>query len=119
MTLIKKIYKNSLIALVPVALLSAFFEWKKLPLSIVAGGLLGLANLKGLVWGIEGLFGSTRATGPMIIFSLIRLMILFFIIGMLLYLKLVNIIGILIGFTVIFTLVLVEGFKYAKNLPDK
>lgn len=117
--MIRKIYKTSLFVLIPIAIVSAFFEWKKLPVSIVTGGLLGLLNMKGLAWGVEGIFGSTKISGPMIAFSFIRLMLLMCIIVILIYYRLVNVLGILIGFTVIFTITLIEGFKYAKNLEDK
>ncbi len=119
MELIKKIYRKSIIALIPLAILSAFIEWKKLPISIIIGGLLGLANIKGLAWGVEGFFGQNKAGGPMVLFSMIRLTLLIIIIAILLYLKLVNIIGVLIGLTVIFTVLMIEGVKYARNLPDK
>ena len=115
MELIRKIYRSSLIALIPVALASALIEWKKLPVSILTGGILGLVNIKGLAWGVEGLLGSHKANTKMIFFSTSRLFILCLIITMLVYLKLVNIFGILIGFTVIFTMLIIEGLKYAKN----
>lgn len=119
MELIKKIYKHSIIVLIPLAVISAFIEWKKLPASILIGGILGLVNIKGLAWGIEGLFGSYKANTKMIFFSAFRLLLLFIIIALLVYLQLVNIFGILIGFTVIFTMLIIEGLKYAKNLPDE
>ncbi len=115
MDLIKKIYKKSFFALIPLALLSAFIEWKKLPVSIVIGGALGLANIKGLAWGVTGLMGSGRVTGRMIFFSMFRLFLLFAILSLLIYLRLVNVFGILAGFTVIFVLLMIEGLKYAKT----
>ena len=60
--------------------------------------------------------GTYRATGKMIFFSIFRLIFLFVIISVLVYLKLVNIFGILIGFTVIFTLLIIEGLKYAEKI---
>lgn len=117
--MIRKIYKSSLIALIPVVILSAFFEWKKLPVSILTGGVLGLLNMKGLAWGVEGIFGSAKISGPLIAFSFFRLMLLMCIIFILIYYQLVHILGILIGFTVIFMVTLIEGFKYAKNLENK
>lgn len=119
MELIKKIHRNSLIALIPVALLSALIEWKKLPVSILAGGILGLVNIRGLAWGVEGLLGTYKANSKMIFFSTFRLFALCLIIAMLVYLKLVNIFGILMGFTVIFTMLIIEGLKYAKNSSEK
>jgi hypothetical protein len=115
MDLIKRIYKKSVLVLIPLALLSALLDWKKLPLSIVIGGALGLANIKGLAWGVNGLIGTGRATGRMIFFSMFRLFLLFGILSLLVYLRIVNVFGILAGFTVIFALLMIEGLKYAKN----
>jgi hypothetical protein len=116
MDLIRRISKRAVFALVFCAVLSAFIEWKKLPVSIVIGGILGLANIRGLSWSVEGLLGTYRATGKMIFFSIFRLVILCIIIAALVSLRLVNIFGILIGFTVIFTLLIIEGLKYAEKM---
>lgn len=118
MDLTRKIFKKSVLILVPLALISALIEWKRLPAGILIGGALGFANIKGLAWGVEGLFGSYKATGKMIFFSMFRLFMLFTALSILVYLRLVNIFGILAGFTVIFALLIMEGLKYAKNLPD-
>ena len=115
MDLIRQIYKKALLVLFPLALLSAFVEWKRLPASILIGGIMGFANIKGLAWGVRGLLGSGRATGRMIIFSMFRLFLLFAVLSLLVYLRLVNVFGILAGFTVIFVLLMVEGLRYAKN----
>lgn len=118
MELIKRINKKSVFALVLLAIASSFFEWRKLPISIIIGGVLGLANLKGLSWSVEGLMGTRRPTGKMIFFSIFRLFLLFLIIAALVYLKLVNIFGILIGFTVIFVFLIIEGIKYAERIQN-
>ena len=115
MDLIKRIYKKSFLFLIPLALLSALIEWKKLPFSIIIGGALGFANIKGLAWGVRGLLGTGKATGRMVFFSMFRLFLLFGILSVLVYLKLVNVFGILAGFTVIFVLLMTEGLRYAKN----
>jgi len=115
MDLIRKIHKNSLILLFPLAAASAFLEWKKLPLSILIGGVLGLLNIKALAWGVQGLLGSYRPTAKMLFFSQFRLVILFLILILPAYLKLVNIPGIIAGFTVVFSVVIITGFKYSKE----
>ncbi|MEW6108560.1 MAG: hypothetical protein AB1632_05220 [Nitrospirota bacterium] len=119
MNLIKKIYKSSIFVLIPLALLSALIEWKKLPVSILIGGTLGLVNIRGLVWGIEGIFGATNLRGPMVLFTLFRLFLLFVIIIILLYLRLVNILGLMAGFTVVFTILMIEGLRSAKSPVGK
>jgi len=114
--MIKRIYKQSAIFLILSAALSAFVEWRKLPVSILIGGALGLANLKALAWGIGGLVGTgEQVSGKLIFLSLIRLFILSVILIILLWLKLISIAGIFIGFTAVLVLLMVEGFKSAKD----
>ncbi|HSB31289.1 MAG TPA: hypothetical protein VLD55_06770 [Candidatus Sulfobium mesophilum] len=119
MELIKRIYKKAFLVLIPLALLSALLEWKKLPLSVIVGGVLCLANIRGLEWGVTGLLGTGKATGRMIFFSMFRLFLLFAILSLLIYLRLVNVFGVLAGFTVIFALLLIEGLKVAKKADDQ
>jgi len=115
---LKRIYKQGGIILLCLAVASAYFDWKKLPLSILIGGLLGLANLKGLAWGLRD-FAATRPTGRVIFLSIVR----FFVIGLILFimalLNLINFIGILIGFTVVFVLILKEGLRTAREYSEK
>ena len=118
MDLIRRISKSGLIVLVVFSGAAAFFEWKRLPMSIMTGGVLGLVNLRGLSRSVEGLLGSERATGKMIFFSIFRLTMLFFVIGALVYMKLVDIIGLLIGFTVIFCMIIVEGLRAARRMQS-
>jgi ATP synthase I chain len=115
MELIRKIHRNSLILLFPIAAASAFIEWKKLPVSILIGGILGLLNIRALAWGVQGLLDSHKASAKMLFFSQFRLFILFLVLTMLVYLKLVNIFGILAGFTVVFSMVIIVGLKHSKE----
>lgn len=119
MNLIKRIYKQGIIILLPLAIVSAIIEWKKLPISILIGGLLGFANLKGLSWGVEKFFGPFKPSGKIIFLSIVRLFILTCILIILAVLKLINLLGILIGFTVIFILILKEGLLSAKEDSSK
>lgn len=115
MDLVKRVFKRSLLLLIPIALLSALIEWKKLPASILVGGGLALLNIKGLAWGVEGLLGTHKATAKMVFFSQFRLLMLFLILAVLIYLKLVNVFGILIGFTVVFALLMIEGYRLSRK----
>jgi hypothetical protein len=115
MELIRKIHRTSLILLFPVAAASAFIEWKKLPLSVITGGVLGLLNIRALAWGVQGLLGSEKASAKMLFFSQFRLVMLFLVLTTLVYLKLVNIFGILAGFTVVFMTVIIVGLKQSKE----
>lgn len=115
MEILKGVIKKSLIVILPVAVVSSFFEWHKLPLGIISGGVFGVLNLAGLVRSIEGALGTEKAKVRIIIFSIIRLFILFAVIFILIWLKIVNIPGMLFGFTVVFILILYEGMKVGKS----
>lgn len=119
MDLVGRIYKKALVALLLLAVASALIEPRRLPAGIIAGGLLGLINLRGLAWGVEGLFRPSGAKGRMIFFSLFRLFMLFSALSVLVYLRVVNIFGILTGLTCVFTLLIVEGLRYAKSLQEE
>ncbi len=114
--IVRKVYKQSAFTLVPLAIVSAVIEWKRLPLSILIGGILALANLKGLAWSIGGLVGAGgQVSGKLVFFSLIRLFILFVILIILIWLKVINIAGIFVGITIVLIVLLKEGFKAAKD----
>ena len=116
MILLKRIYKRAIIILILLALLSAFIEWKKLPYSILIGGILGLINLRGLVKGVYNLIGSYRPTAKIVISTILRLGLLAVVLILLFALKIVNVFGILIGFSVVFVLIIAEGLRIAKEM---
>lgn len=111
--MIKKIYMLASILIPVAALVSTLWDWKKWPLSIIAGGLLGLVNLRAMIWGINGMVGAYKASSVLVIFSIVRLFILFLIAGWLLIQGLVNVPGVLIGFTIIIIVIIKEGLIYA------
>lgn len=115
MDLIQKINRHSLILLFLLAAASALIKVEKLPISILTGGVLGLLNLRALAWGIRGLLGTQRASTKVLFFSQFRIVMLFLALTTLVYFKLVNIFGILAGFTVVYGMLVVEGLKYSKE----
>lgn len=128
MDLIKGVIRKSVPLLLILCGISLLVNWnrvsfaklfgnvKYIPHSIIIGGLLGLANLKGLVWGIETLLGTQRANTRLVYLSLIRLGILFAIIITLAALRLINLIGLVAGLTTVFFVMIFEGLKEAKKV---
>ncbi len=108
-------------------MLSAFADWGNLmvarlfgnpylmPASIIIGGIIGIANLKGLVWGIESLLGSSKANTKLVYLSLFRLFIIFAIIIILSLLRIINLLGLLIGMSAVFVIFTKEAVKMAKG----
>lgn len=118
MEMIKRVNRQALFLLLPLALLSALIEWKRLPAGILVGGALGLANLKGLYWGVGGVMNpesADRAKGRLVFFSIFRLSLVFVLLGILIYLRLINIFGVLTGFTIVFIIVMKEGLRETKT----
>lgn len=88
-------------------------------MSILIGGILGLVNLRGIARGVEGLIGSQRPTGKIIFLSLLRLTALALILGILFYYEAVDVLGILIGFTIVFAAIIKEGLHSVRQLPKE
>lgn len=128
MDLIKRVIRISVPVLLILCGISLVINWdsisfaklfgstRYIPHSIIIGGLLGLANLKGLAWGIETLLGTQKASTRLVYLSLIRLGILFTIIIALAALRLINLIGLVIGLTTIFIVMILQGIKKAKEI---
>lgn len=119
MEMVKRINRQAAVLLIVVALFSALFDWKRMPLGVLVGGLLALANLKGIHWGVNAMIRPETASvakGRLIVFSFFRLMVMFVVLAILLYLHLINIFGVLIGLTIVFVLILKEGLVASKNL---
>ena len=114
--LIKDIARNSVYLLIPAAVISAFLPWEDLPFSILVGGLLGILNLKALAWSVEGTIGTPRPSMKMLFFGQFRLAALFLVIALLAYLRLISIIGLLAGFSIVFFQVLITGVKHGRKL---
>ena len=116
MEILKNVFKKSLFVILPAIVLSAFMiEPRKIPLGILMGWLLGIFNLRQLTRNIEGLIGSEKATVKLVFLSMTRLLVLFAAIFLLVYYRVVNVFGLLFGFTVVFTLILIEGARVGKS----
>jgi hypothetical protein len=125
--MIKKVLKQTTVVIVPLVILSLLVDWNKeslrflrpfgkpdyLTISIILGAVLGIANLKGLTWGLESMLGSRQASAKLVFLSLLRLFILFAIIIALAALQLINFLGLLAGMTVVFIFLIKEGLKMA------
>ncbi len=116
MEILKRVLKKSIFIIIPAAILSVFLiEPRKFPLGILMGWLFGILNLRQLTRNIEGLVGTEKATLKLVFLSMTRLLVLCSAIFLLIYYKVVNVFGLLIGFTIVFILILVEGAKVGKE----
>lgn len=116
MELLKGVFKKSIFIILPAAVLSAFYiDPRKAPLGILLGWFFGIMNLRQLTRNIRGLVGSEKATVKLLFLSMTRLLALFAAITALVYYKIVNVFGLLFGFTVVFLFILIEGVRAGKQ----
>jgi hypothetical protein len=128
--MLKRIYKFSLLFLVLSAAISSFFTEWRFPLSILVGGFIGLGNLKGIVMSVSRIFEIERsdfkrdqvsvieprkAQARMLILGIFRLLIIFSILLILAILNAINIYGFLIGFSIVFVIIIKEGLIASKG----
>jgi len=105
-----KVYRQSAIVIIPLAVASAFIEPVKLPLGIVAGALLAAINFRGMTKNLQNLLGTERPTVKLVFLSVVRLTVVFAVIIALAALKLVNLMGLMAGFTIVLVIVVKEGY---------
>ncbi len=114
MELLKGVFKKSVFIVLPATIASAFyFDPGKMPLGILLGWLFGIFNLRQLSRNVQGLVGSDKASVKLVFLSLTRLLTLFVAIIFLVYYRVVDVFGLLFGFTVVFILILIEGARTA------
>ena len=112
--MVRRIYKQALIILIPLAGLTAISGSWRFPLGVLVGGVFALGNLEGLSWGLKGM--DAGRAGKLVIFSLFRLFILFAALAFLTWAKLINLFGVLLGLTVVFFLLMKEGLKVSGEM---
>ena len=106
---------NATIGTVVFAAISAATGDWRFPLGVIAGGALGLFNLRGMARGLSELTTTPDPKARIMAKSLVRLLLLGAAIVVLAVTHAVNLIGLLIGFTVVLTCVVAEGFLSARR----
>lgn len=127
--MIKKIFKQTAVVIVPLTVVCLLVNWeiealkflrpfgnpRFIPWSIIIGAVLGIANLRAMMWGLESMLGTQQASAKLVFLSLFRLLILFAVIIILAALRLINFLGLLVGMTVVFAFLIKEGLKMAQK----
>ena len=113
--MIRRINTQSAYVLAPLALMALFKPGWIFSLSLVLGGLMGIVNLKGIIWSATALLGTEKAQTKMMFLSFFRILIIFSALVVLAVFKLVNAYGLLIGFTIVFIIIVKEGLLSAKG----
>jgi hypothetical protein len=112
---VRRVHKQAFVVLPVLAAVCALIEPRELPLSVLVGGLLGLANLKGLQVGLERLLGSDRPAAKLWVLGMFRLFLVSAVIILLARARAVNLVALAGGFTVVIFLLVVEGVRTVRR----
>lgn len=115
--MMNRVYKQTALLVIPLAAASAFIEPTKLPLGILAGALLAVINFRGMMRNLQSLMGTYKPTVRLVILSIGRLLVIFSMIILLAVLRVVDLIGLMVGFTVVVVIVVKEGYISSKDEP--
>lgn len=94
-----------------------FIEPVKLPMSIIVGGLLALVNFSSLRRSIQKHL-DTNQPAKLFFLGAFRLFIVFAIIIALAMGRVVNLVGLAAGFTVVLVMLTLEGLKAARKVQE-
>ncbi|MFO0752814.1 MAG: ATP synthase subunit I [Thermodesulfovibrionales bacterium] len=111
----RRVVRWAFFLLVPLSLLSLPFAGWRFSLSLLLGGGMGAANLTGLAWSVRLFLGEGKAQAKMLVVSIFRFLILFVLLVVLAAAGVLAIGGVLIGFTVVFLLILAAGLSAARK----
>ncbi len=113
--MVKTVYRQAIILILIASLIAFLVGWKKAPVGIITGGIIALLNFKGLAWGVNGFLTTDGARGKLIFLSLLRILVTFLILAFIIFYKLVDALGLLLGLSTVFVLILKEGLLYNKS----
>ncbi len=111
----KMVYKYSALILTPLSIICLVTNGWRFSLGILMGGLVGIVNLRGIIWGVNALLGVELARAKMMFLSMFRIMVIFSVLLILIILKAIDPYGLLIGFTVVFIIIVIEGLKASRQ----
>lgn len=87
----------------------------KLPFSIIIGGVLALVNFSGLGRGLRKHLDTDRPAMKLLFLSIFRLFIVSSIIIALAVMRAVNLVGLVVGFTVVLVMLAFEGLRESQK----
>lgn len=107
---LRRIYRNATVGTLVFAALGLVYGGWRFPAGVIAGGVLGMLNLRGMARGLEALTSDPDPKARIMARSLVRLLALGAVIVLLALTRTVHLVGLLVGFIVVLTCTVTEGF---------
>src|SRR5208283_1783550 len=115
--MIKRISRQYIIIIIPLSVISFFLtgsDWR-FSFSVLLGGGISLVSFRTIIWAVEKFMGQEMAQPIIMGLSIFKVLLIFSLLVVLAIFKLINIVGVLIGFTLVLAIVTREYFLYAKR----
>lgn len=112
---IEKIIKQSAFIIFPIAIISLFFiEWR-FAFSLLIGGSVFCGSLRMIMWEVDKFINKPMGQTIIVGMSAVKILIIFILLVILADFKLLNILGLMIGFTLVQLIILKEALVSVKN----
>lgn len=115
--MVKRIGKQSALIILPLAALSLLFakgNWQ-FPSNVVLGGAISLLSFRVIVWAVRRFMGKPMGHPIIIGLSAVKILVIFMVLATLATFKLVNPVGLTVGFTVVLGIIVKEGLVAARK----
>ena len=108
---LEKIAKRSAYVILTLAVVLLLIYGWRMALGMVMGALIGIMNLEAIVRSVKGMLGSDYARLKLLFIAFFKLTALLVLLIIFFILKLIHPYGLIGGFTVVFVIMVAEGFS--------
>lgn len=112
---IKRITKQSLIIIPPIAALSFFFTDWLFAFNVLLGGVISILSFRTVAWAVRKFVGMRMAQPVIIGISILKIISIFIFLVILAYFGLIKPVPLLVGFTLVIAIMTREGLIAAKK----
>jgi hypothetical protein len=112
---VEKIAVRSSYIILPLAAASLFiYDWR-MALGLIMGALIGIVNFEAIVRSVKGMLASDHARLKLMFIAFFKLIALLALLIIFFILKLIHPYGLIAGFTVVFVIMVAEGFSSSRR----
>lgn len=115
--MLQRIYRLAFIIIPSIAIVSGVIWWGewRIPFSIIVGGVLSVASLRIIVWSVRRFLGSGMGQPIIIGISTLKIFAMFATMVVLAVYGLLNVVGMVLGFTTVLVITTIEGYRAARS----
>lgn len=110
-----RIEKYSVLLLAGIACVAAFLAEWRFPAGVLIGGGICLLSYLIIVWSVRRFVGLPMAQVVIMGVSLLKITVVCLLLVILSHFRVINIFGLVLGFTTVLGIILLEGYRFARR----